>query len=56
MKLMYFFESSTNSKLNDCFIDENKLLTFVVSEKMGLAVGKNGETAKKLESQLKRKI
>ena len=56
MKLMYFFESSTNSKLKDCFIDENKLLTFVVSEKMGLAVGKNGETAKKLESQLKRKI
>ena len=56
MKLMFFFESATKSKLKDCFIDDNKLLTFVVSEKMGLAVGKKGETAKKIEAQLKRKI
>ena len=56
MKLMSFFESATLAKLKDAFIDSNGILTFAVEEKMGLAVGKNGATAKRIEAVLKRKI
>jgi len=56
MKLMAFFESNTNSRLKDCFIDRNGVLNFIVQENIGLAIGKNGATAKKIESALKRKI
>ncbi len=56
MKLMSFFESATHARLRDCLIDSNGVLTFVVADKIGLAIGKNGATAKKLESALKRKI
>lgn len=56
MKLMSFFESATRARLKDCFIDANGVLTFVVAENIGLAIGKNGATAKRLESALRRKI
>ncbi len=56
MKLMAFFESATRARLKDCFIDANGILTFIVAESIGLAIGKGGATAKKLESVLKRKI
>ena len=56
IKLMYFFESTTNSKLKDCFIDKNGVPTFVVGKDIGLAIGKNGSTARKIESALKKKI
>src|SRR3989338_10556762 len=56
MKLMAFFESATRARLKDCFIDSNGILTFIVADSIGLAIGKNGSTAKKLESALKRKI
>ena len=56
MKLMSFFESQTHSTLKDCFIDKNSVLTFIVEDDMGKAIGKNGVTAKKLGSMLKRKI
>ena len=56
MKLMDFFETNTNSKLKDCLIDRNGILTFIVKENIGLAIGKNGATAKKIEFTLKRKI
>jgi len=56
MKLMYFFESHTHSKLKDCFVDKNGLLNFIVDEDIGKAIGKKGITAKKIEASLKRKI
>ncbi len=56
MKLMSFFESATNARLKDCLIDANGILTFIVADNIGLAIGKNGVTAKKLELTLKRKI
>lgn len=56
MKLMYFFESVTHSKLKDCFIDSKGVLNFIVDDNIAKAVGKKGATAKKIESALKRKI
>lgn len=56
MKLMQYFESATRSKLKDCFVDGNGILTFVVEGNVGLAIGKNGVTFRKLQSSLKRKI
>ena len=56
MKLMFFFESNTRSKLKDCFIDKNNILNFVVNDNIARAIGKDGSTARKLESSLKRKI
>ncbi len=56
IKLMSFFESATRARLKDCFIDANGVLTFIVADNIGLAIGKGGATAKKLESALKRKI
>ena len=56
MKLMYFFESQTGAKLKDCFIDKNNTLTFVVNENIGRAIGRNGESYKKLSAKLKRSI
>tara|TARA_Y100000310_G_C20693027_1_gene823653 strand:+ start:250 stop:660 length:411 start_codon:yes stop_codon:yes gene_type:complete len=56
MKLMYFFESITHSKLKDCFIDKNDVLNFIVNEDIAKAIGKNGVNAKKVEAKLKRRI
>ena len=56
MKLMQYFESATRSKLKDCFIDGNGILNFVVEGNLGLAIGKNGATFRKVQSSLKRKI
>ena len=56
MKLMHYFESTTRSKLKDCFIDGNGILTFVVDGNVGLAIGKNGAMFRKMQSSLKKKI
>lgn len=56
LKLMYFFESATHSKLKDCFVDSNGVLTFVVESNIAGAIGKSGVNAKKVESALKRRI
>lgn len=56
LKLMTFFESSTGAKLKDCFTDHLGILTFVVQEGIGKAIGKGGVTFRNLESRLKRKI
>ncbi len=56
IKLMSFFESATHARLRDCLVDSSGVLTFIVADKIGLAIGKDGSTARKLESALKRKI
>lgn len=57
LKLMSFFETVTHTKLRDCFVDDNNVLVFVVEPaQMGLAIGRSGVNAKRLESELKRKI
>lgn len=57
LKIMTLFETVTRTSLKDCFIDENSLLTFVVSEmEIGKAIGKNASNVKRLELMLKRKV
>ncbi|MBT4351786.1 NusA-like transcription termination signal-binding factor, partial [archaeon] len=57
LKIMQIFDSITKSELKDCFIDNNDLLTFVVSKnQMGKAIGKKAANVKRIEQLLKRKI
>lgn len=57
MKFMSFFESLTNTKLKDCFIDNNSLLVFVVEEnQIAKAIGKKGVNVRNIKEKLNRKI
>jgi N utilization substance protein A len=57
LKLMSLFESVTRTRLKDCFVDNNDLMTFiVVNGDIGKAIGKNASNVKKLEEMLNRKI
>lgn len=57
LKLMSFFETITQAKLKDCFVDQNSMLVFVVEPaQYGLAVGRAGSNVKRLEAVLKRKV
>ncbi len=57
LKIMALFETITRTSLKDCFLDETKLLTFVVNDfEIGKAIGKNASNVKRLENMLKRKI
>lgn len=57
LKIMSFFESLTKAKLRDCFIDQNDALVFIVEPaQSGLAIGKKGANARKLEESLKKKV
>ena len=57
LKTMTLFEKVTRTRLKDCFVDNNQLMTFVVTELyIGKAIGKNASNVKKLENLLKRKI
>jgi len=57
MKFMSFFESLTNTRLKDCFVDKNGLLVFVVEEnQIAKAIGKKGVNAKRIKEKLNRKI
>ena len=57
MKFMSFFESLTNTKLKDCFVDKNGLLVFVVEEnQIAKAIGKKGVNVRNIKEKLNRKI
>ncbi|MBI2549019.1 NusA-like transcription termination signal-binding factor [Candidatus Woesearchaeota archaeon] len=57
IQYMSLFQTLTNSKVRDCFIDTNALLTFVVEpSQVGKAVGKRGILVKQIERALNRKI
>lgn len=57
LKIMALFETVTRTGLKDCFIDDNNLMTFVVSDiEIGKAIGKNASNVRKIEELLKRKI
>lgn len=57
IKFMSLFETITNAKLKDCFIDELKQTIFVVEEgQIGKAIGHKGNNVKRIENILKRKI
>ncbi|MBN1503253.1 NusA-like transcription termination signal-binding factor [Candidatus Woesearchaeota archaeon] len=57
LEIMKLFENITDTKLKDCFIDHNLLLTFIVQEnQLGKAIGKKAVNVRRLEKLLNRKI
>lgn len=57
LKIMSLFESVTRTRLKDCFVDNQEILTFVVVPgDIGKAIGKAAVNVKKLETMLNRKI
>ena len=58
IKLITFFENLTGAPVKDCLIDEKtNTIYFLIEEgKIGLAIGKNGNTIKNAERMLKRRI
>jgi len=57
LKLMSLFESITRTRLKDCFVDNNQMLTFIVVQgDIGKAIGKDASNVKRLETMLNRKI
>ena len=57
MGFMNIFQRVTNAGLKDCFIDDNSMLTFVVTPgELGKAIGKGAANIRSLENAFKRKI
>ncbi len=50
------FQNISNATAKDCLVQENQVVFLVKEGQMGLAIGKNGATIKKLELALKKKI
>ena len=56
IKNISLFESITGAKVKDCFEDNQENLVFVVKQgHIVKAIGKNGNTAKKLKDMLNKK-
>lgn len=54
---LVLFERISKAKVRDCFVDENKLLIFIVEQhELAKAIGKAGSNAKMLEQIFKRRI
>ncbi len=57
IQAMALFERFTRSTLRDCLIDHNSTIIFVVGQhQAGKAIGRGGETIRRLRELLKRKI
>ena len=57
LKIMSLFENITRTRLKDCFIDDSKMLTFIVADyEVGKAIGKSAGNVKHIEKLLSRKI
>jgi len=56
IRLMAIFENLTGASIKDCIIDENILYLVVDEGKIGIAIGKNGDSVKNAESVLNKTI
>ena len=58
ISLMSMFHSVTGATARDCLIDEklNRLIFVVAKGQMGLAIGKEGVTVKKIERSVRRPV
>jgi len=56
IRLLTLFENMTNVPVRDCFMN-NDIIFYIVEEgKIGLAIGKNGSSIKKVERVLGKKV
>jgi N utilization substance protein A len=58
LSLMSMFNSMTGATARDCVIDEkqNRLIFIVTKGQMGLAIGKEGASVKKIERAVRRSV
>jgi N utilization substance protein A len=58
LSLMSMFQSVTGATARDCVVDEklNRLIFVVAKGQMGLAIGKDGVSVKKLERSVRRPV
>ncbi len=58
LRLMSLFQSITSVTARDCIIDErmNRVIFIVNKGDMGIAIGKNGSTIKRLQSIIEKRI
>lgn len=54
--LSSLIESMTRSKVKDCFGDEENFYIIVSKEEMGKILGKGGETIKRVQAKLGKKV
>jgi N utilization substance protein A len=56
LRLMTLFENVTGVPVRDCLVDENVVYFVVDEDKVGIAIGKNGNSVKNVESLINKTI
>ncbi len=56
IRLLTLFENVTNVPVRDCFIDNGVIYYIVEEGKIGLAIGKDGASIKKVEKVIGKKV
>ncbi|MCX6821212.1 MAG: NusA-like transcription termination signal-binding factor [Candidatus Aenigmarchaeota archaeon] len=56
IRLLTLFENVTNVPVRDCFIDNGVIYYIVEEGKIGLAIGKDGSSIKKVERVIGKKV
>lgn len=56
IRLMSIFENLTGASIKDCIVDENILYLVVDEGKIGIAIGRNGDSVKNAEGVLNKTI
>lgn len=56
MRLLTLFENMTNAPVRDCFTDNGVVYYIVEEGKIGLAIGKNGNSIKNVERIVGKKV
>jgi N utilization substance protein A len=58
IRMITLFENLTDTIVKDCIVDNfNKTVYFVIEEgKVGMAIGKNGESVRHVESLIKKRV
>ncbi|MEM5766410.1 MAG: NusA-like transcription termination signal-binding factor [Candidatus Aenigmatarchaeota archaeon] len=56
IRIMTLFENLTGVTVRDCLIDENMVYLVVDEEKIGMAIGKNGNSVKNAEKVINKTI
>lgn len=58
IRLITFFENISGAPVKDCFVDqESETIYFIIDEgKVGIAIGKNGNSVRKAENSIGKKI
>ena len=56
IRLLTLFENITNAPVRDCFVNDDVVYYIVEEGKMGLAIGKNGNSIKNVEKVVGKKV